>query len=405
MSVEEAGASTKSRNRRSAIGYQIGLVGFARLICLLRQIDHLRFAHPRYGLRVLLVIGTSLCAVPLRMWESVRFGRQIDRVRIDRPPVFIIGHWRSGTTHLHNLMSQDPAFGFMSMYQTLVPGCSLVGRGWLDSLLARIVPLRRPMDNMTWPMGAPQEDEIALAKMIPFSFYARFLFPALSEAMFDRYVLLNGAKAVIVDEVERAYYRLLQVATLHAGGRRLLLKNPVNTARVPLLLRSFPDAKFIHIYRCPYDVYPSTLHLHSRLLQVLTLQKWESKNRVEGVLQIYEKLMCRFFTDKVLIPLGNLVEVRYEDLERDPEGEVQRIYEGLGLPGYDTVVPKIRAYLGSVRSYRKNRFKLADNERRLIADRWGFAFDELRYPRTVDKPNAPSPVTDNAAAALTPLGG
>ena len=32
-----------------------------------------------------------------------------NKSKIDQPPVFIIGHWRSGTTMLHELMIQDPA--------------------------------------------------------------------------------------------------------------------------------------------------------------------------------------------------------------------------------------------------------------------------------------------------------
>src|SRR5665213_1348020 len=140
--------------RRSDLGYQLGLIGFCRFTNLLRLWHYAPAIHPRYAGRVLLLISASLVSTPLRLWESVRFGRQISRVRIESPPVFIIGHWRSGTTHLHNLMSQDAAFGYFSMYQAMVPDCSLVGGTWLKSLLSRLVPLTRPMDAMVWPMDA-----------------------------------------------------------------------------------------------------------------------------------------------------------------------------------------------------------------------------------------------------------
>src|SRR5687768_18104609 len=42
---------------------------------------------------------------------------------------------------------------------------------------------------------------------------------------------------------------------------RSILKSPPHTCRVPTLLRLFPDARFVHIVRDPYAVYPSTLHL------------------------------------------------------------------------------------------------------------------------------------------------
>src|SRR5262249_51044992 len=148
------------------------------------------------------------------------------------------------------------------------PDCSWGAERWLKPLLARIVPVERPMDNMVWPVDAPQEDEIPLAKLTPYSFYMRSLFPMESADLFRRYVLLEGAPAGLVGESTAKYRRILQVATLSAGGRRLVLKNPVNTARIRLLRALFPDAKFVHIVRDPYQVFASTLHLHTRVLPI-----------------------------------------------------------------------------------------------------------------------------------------
>ena len=379
-----AGGS-KSLSWREALRYRIGFVGFVRFGHMLRQLRHLRSVRPRYALRLLPLLATSLCITPLCWWEKARFGRQVAGVRLAHPPVFIIGHWRSGTTHLHNLMSQDETFGWLSMYQALAPECSRVGRGWLKKLLARIVPAERPMDAMVWPMDAPQEDEIALAKMIPYSFYGWFVWPQRAASMLDRYVLLNAASPAMLDEFAGAYRRLLQSATLDAGGRQLLLKNPVNTARVRLVLEMFPDAKFIHIYRSPYDVYVSTVHLYEQMLRTLALQEVAPGFASEAALVIYEKVMRRFFEDRALVPPGNLAEVSYEALERDPEGELRRIYETLGLSSYDAAAPAFRAYLASLRSYRKNRFELPDDERRRVEEQWGFAFDALGYARSADR--------------------
>ncbi len=335
--------------------------------------------HPRYVPRALFVLATSAGSVPLRLWETVRYGSAIRRVRIEQAPVFVLGHWRSGTTHLHNLMSQDSSLAYLSMYQAMVPNCSLVGERWLKPLLARIVPAKRPMDNMLWPMDAPQEEEIPLAKLTPYSFYVRFLFPLKSPRLFRKYVLLQGASKSVTAELKRKYLHLLRVATLHAGGKRLVLKNPVNTARVPLLLELFPDAKFIHACRCPYDVFASTAHLHDRMLRITTLQEIPRDNKSEAILSLYEDMMRRFFADRALIPAGNLVQVRFEDLERDPLGELRRVYETLNLPGYAETEPAFQAYIASQHAYRKNRLELSADNRRGINERWAFAFEELGY--------------------------
>lgn len=360
------------------VGYQIGLIGFVSVSSFLRNLPYAISIHPRYLARALLVLSTSAASAPLRLWERVRYGRRIAAVRV-ASPIFVIGHWRSGTTYLHNLLSQDPTLGYLTMYQAMVPDCSLVGERWLKPLLARIVPAKRPMDNVVWPADAPQEEEIPLAKLTPYSLYVRFLFPRKAAHLFRKYVLLQGASPRVARELKRRYYRLLQVATIHAGGRRLVLKNPVNTARVRFLLELFPDATFIHIYRSPYDVFASTVHMHERMLPITTLQSMPRDGTSDAIFALYEDMMRRYFEDRSRIPPGRLVEVCFEQLERDPIGEMRRIYGTLGLDSYERARPAVEAYVASQRSYRKNDLQISHSDRERVARRWAFAFAELGY--------------------------
>ena len=79
--------------------------------------------HWRYGWdwaylhRVIFCIFMGFITVPLRMVERLLHSRAIARERLRSPPVFIVGHWRSGTTHLHALMAADDQFGFVPSYQ------------------------------------------------------------------------------------------------------------------------------------------------------------------------------------------------------------------------------------------------------------------------------------------------
>ncbi|WP_427846519.1 sulfotransferase [Aromatoleum aromaticum] len=52
--------------------------------------------------------------------ETREFQARIRDVRI-KPPIFVLGHWRSGTTHLHNLLSLDPQFAYPNFYQVTNP--------------------------------------------------------------------------------------------------------------------------------------------------------------------------------------------------------------------------------------------------------------------------------------------
>jgi hypothetical protein len=90
-------------------------------------------------------------------------------------------------------------------------------------------------------------------------------------------------------------------------------------------------------------------------------------------------MMQRFFAERGLIPDGNFTAVRFEDLERDPLGELSRVYEALDLPGHEKAAPAFEAYVARQKDYRKNRLELTDDERRRIEERWAFAFEALGY--------------------------
>jgi hypothetical protein len=359
--------------------YQLTFNSFIRPGNFVRLAYYLPETSLRYWPRAALIGTIGLLALPLRWAETMIFGRRIANTRIDHPPLFIIGHWRSGTTHLHNLFSQDPALGWVSMYQAIAPDCSLIGGRWLRRVLAWLVPLQRPMDNMIWPIDAPQEEEVALGKICAWSFYTQVTFPRHAREFFERHVLLEDATAHVVGELRARYLRILQIATLHTGGSRLVLKNPVNTARIRLLLTLFPDAKFIHIHRSPYEVFASTRNLYHRITELTTLQKLDMRNSTETVFALYEGMMRRFLADRPLIPPGNFAEVRFSDLERDPIGEMRRLYDELVLPGFEVTEPALRRHIVGQANYRKNSFPLAPEERARVTERWGFAFDAFGY--------------------------
>ena len=362
------------------LGYQLGLIGFTRLSNILKLSHYAIGVHPRYLLRLLLVVNSSLITLPLRLWERIVYDQKIAGTQIENPPIFIIGHWRSGTTHLHNLMTQDTHFGYFTMYQSIVPDCSLVGGDWLKQLLAKIVPTKRPMDNMIWPLDGPQEEEVALCKTMANSFYTHFLFPTKTRYLFRKYVLMEEASSKVVAKFKQRYYRLIQIATIHAKDKQLILKNPVNTARISLLLELFPNAKFIHIYRSPYNVFQSAQNLHRTLTPITTLQTLDSNRAEETILTLYEQMMQQYLQERSLIPTGNLVEVRFEDLEQNPLHEMQRIYEELNLPNYDGVESAFKAYITTQKNYQKNQLQLSSEARQKIEQRWQFAFSSFGYP-------------------------
>jgi len=334
--------------------------------------------------RFLFVCLTTLLTSPLRGWETLRYHRALKQTTIHPSPIFIIGHWRSGTTHLQNILCQDPNLGFLSTFHAMAPGFCLLGDKSIKPRLAKLTNSRyktRLIDNIPLALDAPQEDEFALAGMIPNAFIHAFSFPRQTMDFFRRVVLFEGMSAAALREWTKTYMSILRKATWICGGRRLVAKNCAHSARIGTLLQLFPDAKFIHIHRNPYEVFLSTLHMYKTVHKHAQLQQVDAVHMEACVLQIYTQLMQRLLRDKAMIPAGNLVEMSYEGLEREPLHLLKKVYEGLSLPGFEDAEGSFRAYLESVASYQKNRYTIEPSDIGKVNDHWTFAFDQWGYER------------------------
>jgi hypothetical protein len=297
---------------------------------------------------------------------------------LETAPLFIIGHWRSGTTHLHNLLAQDENLTSPSAYQALFPHhfvFSQVG-GPLFNWLA---PERRPMDNVAFFSDAPHEDEFALAALCGVSPYMRWWFP-LSEsdsfAAFDPQRLDPKA----LEQWKQALRLFVKKVTFSEGGRALL-KSPPHLGRVAILLEMFPEAQFIHIVRNPYDVYLSTHKLWKDSLAHCHLQVPGPGFVDETILSLYTELSSLFERDRPLIPPGALHELKFEDLEKEPLASLERLYDELRLPGFDRFEPRVIRYLDTLKGYRKNEFHLNEEDRDKVLRRWADTFVRYGYEK------------------------
>ena len=81
----------------------------------------------RFALRAAGAIGLSAATAPLRIYEAVRHGGALRLTAIHPSPVFVVGCARSGTTHLHNLLAQDPQFAHrFPLYPTAKHGAEML---------------------------------------------------------------------------------------------------------------------------------------------------------------------------------------------------------------------------------------------------------------------------------------
>jgi len=336
--------------------------------------------------RVLFVTLVSLLTSPLRIYESLRFGRIVRRTAVHPSPIFIIGHWRSGTTHLHNILIRDKNLGCVSMWQAFAPGLCLIDERVLKNPFNKIAKKMHPtreIDNIPLSLDNPEEEDLAIANMSPYSYLHMYSYPRRATYFFERYITyFDNLPESIISQWKGIYLTILRKATLKAGGKRLVIKNCADSARIKPLLELFPDAKLIHIYRNPYNIFRSTQHLYRVVMERTQLQEIGQGEHENWVLRFYAQLMQKLLADKSLIPAGNLVEVKYEDLDKEPLAQLRKIYETLSLPGFAEAEPAFRAYLDSISGYQKLAHKqLDDSAITKINRNWQFAFDALGYKR------------------------
>ncbi|GAB4187307.1 MAG: sulfotransferase [Wenzhouxiangellaceae bacterium] len=322
--------------------------------------------------------GTALTA-PIRLFEHVVYNGKIEREPLAQDPVFIIGHWRSGTTHLHNVISQDPRFGYLSTLQAVFPSCSvtLSRSNLLKQQIAKLLPEKRMMDNVKMGLDYPQEEEFSLSCLTTASHHCNH-FPDTIAESFDNYVLFNTSEQN-KKRWKDNYLSVIKKASFMAGGKQLILKNPYNTARIKTLLEIFPNAKFIHIYRNPYNIYVSSLHDFVKEAEEMALQDFSEDEFAELCFELYEKLMKAYWESKDLVPKGNLAEVAYEDFDSQPLAEVERIYDELNLELDGPARQSITAYLDSIAGYKKNKYTYSSSLAEDITRRWTFAIERMKY--------------------------
>lgn len=314
-----------------------------------------------------------------RRRENRRFGAQVAGTKVEAP-VFILGHWRSGTTLLHNLLINDPQFAYPNLFQTTHPLTMLVREEMIENALRDAEAHGRPMDNMQITFRSPGEDEAALAVLSLRSPLIGWLFPR-REAHYDRYLTFRDVPEADRQRWEDALLFFMRKLTFRYN-KRLLLKSPQHTGRVRHLLRLFPDARFIHIHRDPYTVFRSTQRLFARAVPEAYLQQPPPGGHDEGILRRYRAMYTVFFQDRDLIPAGQYVEVAYEDLEHDMLGVVAHIYDTLNLLGFAKMQPALQQYVDSLSDYQKNVHEaLPETLRQRVAEAAHDCFAAWGYPR------------------------
>ena len=293
-----------------------------------------------------------------------------------RAPVFVVAPPRSGTTLLYSLLAADPRFLGPRLYESLLPSVSLL------ALVEGISGLLSRAKTRSAIAGFDRWEERTFAGSDPIH---RIRMRELEEDMplFDRHLtcpsslrlfarsakllplaLLDDRSASTREAVMEAYYRAIQRLLYRAGAptRTYLAKNVHSASRIGCLRARFPDARFVHIIRHPYDVLPSAVEMfvvsayvgvppHARPQMPLDNPQWRVYSDL--VIDHYQRLL-RWERQ---LPASQWITVRFHDLIADPQGTVRQIYRRFGIDMSDAAEHAIATAAARASSYRSTKAK------------------------------------------------
>ena len=331
---------------------------------------------------------------PLYYLSEAIYGHRAGRIALDKPPVFVMGHWRTGTTLMHDLFAADPGLAFPTTYECFFPSHFLLTEKALRGIFKLILPKKRPQDDVPVGFERPQEEEFAMMILGEGSPYKTMAWPRLGPAD-SAYLDFQGLSEAEVKRWADAFiwfYRRL----LLGHGKPLVMKSPAHAARLKLLTKLFPDARFIYLARNPLDVFPSTVKLWRALYST---QGFNNPPHLEGwlddyVLDMFVRLTEAYERDKHLIPKERLVELRYEDFVQDPIAAMRGIYARLDIGDFAPAEAPMRAWLEARAEHRVSEYALPGPVRARIVERLKPYIDRFGYGEVVAEP---------AAAAAKPV--
>jgi hypothetical protein len=334
----------------------------------------------KYGGKVMGTILVSLILEPFRWWEELTWRRRIRKVKIVNPPVFIIGFWRSGTTLLQNLLCQAPGTAYITTYQTVFP--NLLGHSWwFKPIIGKFWPTHRPFDDVKMGMDLPQEEEIALANVQDISFYNFLCFPKDFEKFYDKELFMKGLDDEMVTRWKSEYVKMISKAIINIKGDRFISKSPSNMVRIRQILEIFPNARFIFLYRDPYKTVESFYRFFHEVMPTIQVQNSNGDLTRKRLTGVYADMVRQYYADKDKIPGQNLLEIKFEDFNKNPIEFLKQIFDQFNIPGFENARQHFENYLDEMSGYKQNRYEISPETIQWVNEYAGDIIDKLGYPK------------------------
>jgi sulfotransferase family protein len=301
-------------------------------------------------------------------------------------PVFIIGLPRTGTTHLHGLLSQDPDNRAPLTWEVMYPAARGTTPAEVDSVRAR-TQSRLDWANRLAPEfmrihpiapDLPQECIAIHAQIfMGIQFHTTHNVPSFQD-WFER----DSQQDLAYD----FHRRLLQHLQAHRPGKRWVLKAPGHLFSLGALLRRYPNARIVQTHRDPLRVMAS-MASHATVLRRAFSDNAVPERIAADWVERWARALDDFLTVRDRARSAQFLDVGYDSIERAPLETVERVYDFLGWPLTAAARAAIERFLAAnpkdkhgVHRYTLEQFGL---DRAQLTRRFGRYIDRFEL-RTVD---------------------
>ena len=371
----------KKKNRVFNLSHYLLLSSFPNWIRLLKK-NKPSVAKEKIPQAALITLTTALF-YPFALIEKAIWSKRIAAHKVENDPIFIVGHLRSGTTFVQNILSKDPNLAWTDPVSTISNSNCLLLKDLLT--FAQRGPLKnaRPMDNLDYAIDLPVEETFGLAGISTRSIIHAVAFPN----HFPDYIPYVFTDDLSEEEREgfiRDYTALIRKISYIKKGKRLVLKSPDNSGHIRLLMELYPNARFINIYRDPYRTLVSTVHMFKKQMEGLRISPLPEDYDVDLLLEdnfteIFERMYMETIDLARVIPENRFIDIRYEEFVKEPVKWLEKIYSQLELEGFDEAKEHFEAYADSQKNYVKNNLNISQRLKNKINARLGFYFEHYGY--------------------------
>lgn len=289
-----------------------------------------------------LLVRTEIVRTLVNRLKLARLWKQQPEILASRveAPVFIVGSPRSGTSILHELMAQDPASRAPLMWEMNHPVEALGGSQVAESA---------DMLQQFWHDLQPEYETMhANSGYLPNECISITLHEFLSDhwggnhhvPSYDRYLQKSDQRPAY-----RYHKDFLKTLQLRGESKRWLLKAPSHIFQLHALFDVYPDARIVRTHRDPLKTLASSISLMGTLKWMRCYEVDMSKAPAQlafGYAYVYQREIEQ--RESGALPGDQFIDVRFEDIVRDPVKAIEGVYSQLGWPIEKDVRARIETY-------------------------------------------------------------